>query len=348
MIAPLLEKYDVRIVIVPGALVAALSLWLIGSVQSTVHLFAVYSIFGIGFAASGLLPATTLIARWFEFNRARALSVASTGLSLGGVILTPLCAFMIESNGLVETTPWLAIMYLCGIVPVALLLRSNPSDMGLMPDGKSPTTDFRQVPSIRLTDALRHPFFWLLSSAYLFVMLAQVGGIAHQYGLLSERINPEQSRYVIAILPLFSILGRLAGGWILDKIETMRFTLGMMCLQGLSLGLMSAANELWMLALTLAVFGITVGNLLMLQPLIIAEVYGLKDYSRIYSLSNLLTMFGVAAGPAILGMLFVLTGNYELPYLAVAGLGFVACFIFTLALPYVSTIQPLESARVSE
>jgi len=348
VIAPLLDKYDVRIVIIPGALVAALSLWLIGSVQSTVQLFAVYSIFGIGFAASGLLPATTLIARWFEFNRAKALSVASTGLSLGGVILTPLCAFMIESNGLAETAPWLAVMYLCGIVPVALLLRSKPSDLGLMPDGRSPTTDMGPEQSTRLADALKHPFFWLLSSAYLFVMLAQVGGIAHQYGLLSERITPEQSRYVIAILPLFSILGRLAGGWILDKVETMRFTLGMMCLQGFSLVLISAANELWMLVLALAVFGITVGNLLMLQPLIIAEVYGLKDYSRIYSLSNLLTMFGVAAGPAMLGMLFVRTGNYDLPYLVIAGMGFVACFIFALALPHASTVQPFESLQVGE
>jgi MFS family permease len=305
----------------------------LGIVQTTWQLLLVYTFFGIGFAASGLLPATTLIARWFAANRAKALSVTSTGLSLGGVAITPVCASLVESQGLSEMAPYLAVTYLLGIVPIAFFLRSSPSELGLKPDGESTSDTVVAETSIEFRAALRHPFFWLLSLAYLFVMLAQVGGIAHQYGLLSERVTTEQSRYLIALLPLFSIVGRLAGGWILDMVVTKTFTLCMMVLQAVSLGLVSIAENVWLLGIGLALFGVTVGNLLMLQPLIIAEVYGLKDYSRLYSWSNLLTMFGVAGGPVLIGLLFVTTGSYQLPYLVVAVMGFMATFVYILAQP---------------
>ena len=45
-------------------------------------------------------------------------------------------------------------------------------------------------------------------------------------------------------------------------------------------------------------FGATVGNLLMLQPLLLAEAFGVREYPRIY-LSQLLSTLGVAPGPAL-------------------------------------------------
>ena len=71
----------------------------------------------------------------------------------------------------------------------------------------------------------------------------------------------------------------------------------------------------------------------MLQPLILVEVYGIKDYSRLYSWSNLLTMVGVAGGPVIIGALFEQIGHYQLPYLVVSGMGIVACVVYAVARP---------------
>jgi MFS family permease len=65
-------------------------------------------------------------------------------------------------------------------------------------------------------------------------------------------------------------------------------------------------------------FGATVGNLLMLQPLLLAEAFGVREYPRIYSFSQLLSTLGVALGPALLGVLFDVTGGYTVPYLVAA------------------------------
>jgi MFS family permease len=61
----------------------------------------------------------------------------------------------------------------------------------------------------------------------------------------------------------------------------------------------------------------------MLQPLLIAERFGVVDYPRIFSRSQFFTMFGVAGGPLLLGWLHDQAGGYRAPYL-VAGVCSVA------------------------
>jgi len=337
VVGSLLERHDVRLIIGFGSVLASVSLGAIGYVTEIWQLYLVYVLFGIGFSASGLLPATTLIARWFHKNRAKALSIASTGLSIGGVILTPLSASLVASQGIAIASPWLGILYFAGVFPACIfVLRSAPSDIGLAADGrKTEGNTSSAADGITFGVAIRQGYFWALSIAYLFVMLAQVGAIAHQYGIVGEHLKGGEAAYAIAVLPFFSILGRLAGGFVIDLFSTSKFTITMMFFQAASLALIAFAGSSVALLLGLALFGLTVGNLLMLQPLLIAEVYGLVNYSRIYSWSNLVMMLGVAAGPALMGYLTVIEDSYRLSYLAAAVSGLVACFVFLLAKPTV-------------
>ena len=102
VVAPILERVDARWIICAGAMISALGLALLSSVSTLFELYIVYFLFGVGFCASGLLPATTLIARWFVVYRARALSIASTGLSVGGMLITPLSAEWVASMDMVQ------------------------------------------------------------------------------------------------------------------------------------------------------------------------------------------------------------------------------------------------------
>ena len=70
-------------------------------------------------------------------------------------------------------------------------------------------------------------------------------------------------------------------------------------------------------------FGATVGNILMLQPLLIAERFGVLDYPRIFSRSQFFTMVGTAGGPLLLGWLYDNAGGYQTSYLVAAGCSFV-------------------------
>jgi len=292
----LIELYDTRYIVVTGTLLRSFSLWALGHVSTTFELMAVYSLFGVGFSSAGLLPATTLV----------------------------------EHYTLSQAGPWLGILYLVCVLPLVLyLLRSYPSDMGLEPDGRVTTGD-SSISGIQFRQALRQHFFWGLSIAYVLTMTAQVGGIAHQYGILSERLTTAQAAWAIAIMPMFSVIGRLVGGVILDAVSTLKFTVVMMTLHGASLVFVSYATNPWGIYLGMALFGISVGNLLMLQPLIIAEIYGLMHYARLYSWSNLITMIGVSGGPMLLGLIYGATGEYQPAYLTVGLLGLASAMLFAI------------------
>ena len=157
VIGSLLEKYDVRLIIASGSVLASVSLGAMGYVSEIWQLYLLYAVFGIGFSASGLLPATTLIARWFHKNRAKALSVASTGLSVGGVIITPFSAALVDSQGIAVASPWLGALYFVGVFPACIfVLRSAPADIGLAADGRRSDEGASQVlDGITIGDAIR-------------------------------------------------------------------------------------------------------------------------------------------------------------------------------------------------
>lgn len=334
VLASLIERFDVRFVINTGAVLASVSLALIGSVETELQLFVLYIIFGIGFAASGLLPATTLITRWFQKSRAVALSVASTGLSIGGVLVTPASAGLIENLGMSAATPLLGAVYFLGVLPLSIIvLRGRPADLGLGVDGGDVNQIDASGEGIPFERAFRMWYFWGLGIAYTFIMAAQVGSIAHQYGIVGEYADSRTAALALGILPLFSIIGRLAGGFVIDRVSTRGFTLFMMALQSCSLTLMALSPSMLLLGVGLALFGITVGNLLMLQPLLIAETFGLVNYARIYSINNLLTMLGVAAGPLAMGYLYADLGAYQGSYLAAGVTGVFAFAIYGLTRP---------------
>jgi len=351
-VAKIVQDYDVRICITGGAVIASLSLSALALVTTLWQLILVYAFLGIGFAASALIPATTLVTRWFQQKRARALSIASTGLSLGGVVLTPLCVLIVDSVGFKLAAPIIGSMYLLGVVPATWFwLRPSPESMGLVAAGNSlkavpltpPTGSAIHGAEIGLEqprvsgdmdgmtfrEARQGLFFWSFSFAFIFLMLAQVGGIAHRYGLARELVSDSETALAVAILPVASIVGRLVGGWIVDQMSIRLFALIMMVLQAVSLLLLAGGFNIFSLCAGLAIFGATVGNLLMLQPLIIAEAFGVKDYARIFSVSNLMTSWGTAVGPALLGVVYTGAGNhYSVSYLVAASAGALGLTIF--------------------
>ena len=268
-----------------------------------------------------------------------ALSIASTGLSLGGVILTPLSILMVDSLGFKVAAPLIGIIYLLGVIPVSwIFLRASPESLGLLPDGERaerhpPDNHSIGIDSesdgLSFREALRGRFFWALSLAYIFLMAAQVGGIAHQYGLVREQLSESETAIAVAILPVFSIIGRLIGGWIVEQISIRKFAIVMMFLQAFSLSLLSLGYSVVTLCIGLAIFGASVGNLLMLQPLLIAEAFGVRDYAKIFSLSNLMSSCGTAMGPAVLGVIYAASSNfYQLPYTAAAMSGAIGLSLF--------------------
>ena len=321
----LVERIDARFVIATGATIGALALASVGSLRELWQLYAFHVVFGLCHGASGLVPLTTLVARWFSARRALAFSIASTGLSFGGIAVAPVVALLIERLGLAGAAPWMGLALCLGTLPVTLIvLRPRPAAMGLEPDGAVPAegAPIAPQPAVAFGEARRSRYFFAVSVAYLFLLGAQVGAIAHFYRLASTRTGVATAALALSVLAGSSTIGRLLGGWLMLWIPSRPFALGLMVMQAAGLAVLAVAEDPAQILAGTVLFGVTMGNSLMMHPLLLAERFGTRDYGRIYSTSQLVTVVGVAGCPPLIGLLYEASGGYAMPFLAVAGLTF--------------------------
>ena len=320
-VARLIGKHDVRYVIIAGALLAGASLAVLGQVNTQWQLFLVYAVFAVGFAAAGLVPVTTVVTRWFHERRAVALSVASTGLSVGGIVLTPLAKRLIDDRGLAATTPWLGLIFIVGVVPVAwFLIRPDPEQEGWAPDGARRAAGDAPLKATGTTfeTATKARFYRAVTIGYVFALGSQVGGIQQLVKLVEDRTDPATARFAVTALAATSVVARLVGGRVVHLMPMMAFTVVVAGIQTVALVLLAVVTSKLLIFASIVLFGMTIGNLLMMQPLLIAERFGVRDYPRIYSRSQFIGILGVAGGPLLLGSLYDVSGSYRVPYLVAA------------------------------
>jgi MFS family permease len=335
-VARWIARWDVRFVIVGGGVVGGIALAGLGRVEEQWQLFVVYAVFACGWAAAGLVPATTVVTRWFHTRRSVALSVASTGLSAGGILITPFAKQLLDTQGLADGMPWLGVLFVVGIVPAAwFLVRPDPELEGWAPDGvRRQAGEIPPPPTgTPLAEAVRARFFVFVTLGFVLAFAAQVGGIQQLVKLVEDRTDPRTAQFALTAIAATSVVARLIGGRVVRHVPMMRFTVALGVLQGVALLLLGLATSTWLLFTSIVLFGITIGNILMLHPLLIAERFGVRDYSRIFGRSQLFTVVGTAGGPFVVGALYDVAGSYRVAYTFAAFCSMAGAFVFSLGGP---------------
>ena len=334
-ISKFIAKHDVRIMVLGGATLATVALFSMRFVEHRWQLFVVYIFYALGWSASGMGPVTTVVTRWFHVRRASALAIASTGLSMGGIVVTPIIKWILDSQGIRNGSPWLALIWFLGTVPVTLfLLRAFPQPYGWLPDGaRAKPGEVADISGTPLNDAVKTKFFRAVTVGYVFALGAQVGGALQLVKLVEERTNRSTAILATVVLSSMSIISRFIAGRIIPRVDMTRFTVGLATLQGLSMASIALNESRIGLLLSIAVFGITIGNMVMMQSLLLAERFGVRDYPRIAARSGLISFSGTALGPLLLGWLYDVAGGYRAAYLAAAICSLLGAAMFSFAGP---------------
>lgn len=333
-VAKLIAKHDVRVVVLVGAAVSATCLLLLGYVTARWQLYIVYAIYAVGWVAVGQGPATTVVTRWFHVKRTAALALASTGMSVGGIAVTPIVKSLVDHLGMRSATPWLAVMWLATVVPVTLLfIRPDPHRYGWMPDGERSVSEIRvDATGVSLADAIKTRFFFALAIGYFFAFFAQVGSVQQMVKMVEERTTPGTATLALMVLSVMSIVGRFGAQSIVMRLDKMRFTASLTVLQGIAFMTMAFSDNATGLLIGAALFGLTIGNLLMMQSLLVADRFGVKDFPQISARVAMVATMGMAAGPFALGWLRDNAGGYKTSYVVATLCSVVALGVFSFAL----------------
>jgi MFS family permease len=317
MIGRAVDRYGPRGWIVAGALVMSAGLLAIGQVQGPRDLFAVYVLMAVGFGMSSAVPTNAILARWFVARRARAMSFSQTGVSVGGMVVVPLASMLVRQGGLELAVACLAAIVVAVALPIVFfVLRSDPRDHGLEPDGgavapadASLLSDDVQRRLWTRRQAARTTSFWLIAAAFGAMLFTQTGFLMHQLAFLRERIG-DLAPWAVSVTAFGSVVGRLAVGSFADRVPKRAVSQGVFLLQAAALLALIYADHTAVLLASAFVFGLTMGNVYMLQSLLAADLFGMVSFGTVFGLVQLLTSMMGALGPMALGILFDQLGGY--------------------------------------
>ncbi len=207
------------------------------SISRTYAMFCVSTaIMGLAYCFGTMIPAAILMNKWFVKNRALALSVCGAGTGVAMIILPPISTGLVDAIGLSATFRAEGIFIIITAAFVALIVRSNPEDIGLMPlgaeidDASAEKSSAVQNENVEETAAKidaseqnddRLPkILWvtLISASMLMGAVASVG-YAHLSVLYSSA--GFDSGYIAAMISgigLLLTLGKLLFGYMADRI----------------------------------------------------------------------------------------------------------------------------------
>ncbi len=361
VVGPLIDRYGARRWMGPGLILIGLSSLGIGQVDQLWQLYLVYLGLAIGTGMSAGVAVNATLARWFLHRRAWAMAVSSTGVSLGGVVLSPLNGFLIEGFGLDVATPIMgALIVVVGLPIVAFVLVWDPKQMGLPQDGfgsyarplasSAARSLANQTRTWSIRAATRTPAFWAILLSFLIVLLAQTGFILHQTAFLEERLGSlTAATTTLSVTAFGSIVARLiVGRFFADRVDLRVLTAIMFVVQGAAALMVIHIDHAASTFVAILVFGFTIGNIYMLQSLLTSDVFGYVSFGAVYGLIAMATQLSSGVGPWMIGFLYDLSGSYTWPLTVTAILTFAAVLPIYFARPPIrGTRTPLRPSLIA-
>lgn len=345
LVGPLIDRQGARLWMAPGLILLVAASAVIGHVTELWQLYLAYIVMALGSGMSAGVAVNATLARWFVHRRAWAMAVSSTGVSLGGVVLSPVNGVLIDQFGLGVATPAMAaLILLVGLPIVAFVLVWDPRQMGLSQDGLEPVTPERvslarsvanQTRRWTIRGATRTLSFWSIMTSFVIVLLAQTGFILHQTAFVQERVGSLTAATTsLSIIAFGSIVARLiVGRYFADRVDLRILTVIMFLVQGLAALVVIQIEHIAVTYVAILIFGFTIGNVYMLQSLLTSDVFGYVSFGAIYGLIAMATQISSGFGPMMIGALQDMTGSYDLPLTLVAILTFAAIIPVYFAKP---------------
>ena len=311
---------------------------LLAQIDSLAGFYGAFLVIALGSSLCGFFPVNVAIILWFERFRARALSVLSLGLALGGIAV-PVVAWWMQSFG------WRATALASGVLailvgwPLAQVFRRRPEDCGLTVDGLPPAVAIvgQREPSAQreysAREALRTSAFWLLSLGHGFALLIVCAVNVHAITHMKEGLgySVAQAALVITLMTVAQVGGVLVGWAIGDRFEKRLIAAVCMLMHAAGLLMLTYAAGPMMLVAFAVLHGGAWGLRGPFMQAIRADYFGRRSIGMILGLSSIIVVIGQIGGPMVAGVLADLTGNYRAGFTLLGLLAAMGSVFFLLA-----------------
>jgi MFS family permease len=285
---------------------------------------------GVGWAFTSGAAINAMVAPWFNHRRPAALSLAFNGSSVGGVVFAPLWAFLIAWFGFANSAAavgcTMAIVLWC---LAGMYLGVSPDSLGQSIDGEVhsaaglvPKAGPELATPLALGTAVwRDRRFVTLSISFALGLFAQIGLVAFLFSLLAPALGDTGAGIAISLTTACAICGRTLLGMLLPAGADRRVAAALnfaLQIAGTTSLLAAGSSSIVLSLLGCTLFGLGLGNLVSLPPLIAQTEFVRSDVPRVVALVTATNQAVFAFAPVILGTLSDVLGSARAPLIAVA------------------------------
>jgi sugar phosphate permease len=331
----LMDRFGPRRLMVVGLLLVGAGL--IASARITtvwqLHLFW-GALSGIGAGLMATVLGATVATRWFVARRGLVVGLFGAATSAGQLIFVPLLMRLTLDLGWRTTTLILAGIILLALIPVLLLMRDDPADLGLRPYGAPalPVSAAAAQPAAAegmlavMRRAVATPVFWLLAGTFFicgFTSTGLVGTHLIPYAV-DCGIAEITAAGMLALMGLMNFAGTLASGWLTDRYDPRRLLAVYYGFRGLSLLLLPAITTPAGLAFFAILFGLDYIATVPPTVSLVADTFGRRHVGVVFGWVFCAHQIGAALAAWLGGVVRESAGDYAPAFIAAGVLAVLA------------------------
>ena len=350
----LADRYGPRWLMPIGAIVVAISFFSLSRVHSVWQFYAAY-IVGRGISNPiliGVVPRTAAV-NFFRRKRNLALALSSLFRPLGGAINIQIISAIAVRHGWRTGYRYLGFMNVALILPLIIIMRRRPEDIGLLPDGARPQRRVSQEPMDAQTranpapggpggstpdmdsevswtagEAIRTGAFWLVGiTAVLSILVSSTIGFSMVFYLRdAANISTVQAAGVLS-LSTFLSLANLAWAYFADKFTPRRLLIFTLVATGVMVLYLQTVDSLMTAYIFGIVWGIFSGTVGVLEQMMLAQYFGRASFGTITGILTPMQMGALGIGPLLGAVVHDATGSYNELFLAMAVLYIIGAFL---------------------
>ena len=336
-VGPALDRFGPRWIMSVGVFLVGAALVSMSAVNAVWQFYLAMIVGRAAVQGAVNIGGSVTVSKWFIRRRGRAAAISFMGNRVGNGT-TPLIA-----QALVSSYGWrwgfLAlglIVWVVALLPTFLLLRRQPEDMGLLPDGDPPSQapdrdDAAQAAPVAprgevdftLRQALATRAFYLSLIAMLLGMIVASGVSLNLVAYLEDQgLSPATAVLIVVAWSFSGSVGTLAAGFIGERVPIRSALIVTYIGLALSTYLLIQVDSTALGFLFAAVYGPFFGAMVILQQLILPDYFGRASLGAIRGLATPFQMGAIALGPIIATVAFDATGEYTAVFA-----GFLGCFV---------------------
>lgn len=346
----LTDRHGPRPLMPVAALVMGIVFFALAGIGAVWHFYAAY-IVGRAIANPiliGVVPRTMAV-NFFRRRRNFAIGLTAMARPFGGAVNIQAISLIARTYDWRMAYRVLGVFALVMTIPLFVVMRRRPEDIGLRPDGdENPERSAHQrtpAPRTQLSDqepefdwrageAVRTPTFWLILIAISVIILTS-GSVSFQ--IVPFLKDSGQSQAVAAIaLSLSSLMGAVAnpiGGLLSDRFSPRAMWLVLLVVSAAVMSLFLATSTGPQRFIVVVVWGTTTGGLNIMGGMLMAEYFGRTSYGSITGLMGPIQTGALGLGPTFGAVLFKLTDSYMTLFIYGTASYMLAMFFIYMARP---------------